>query len=388
MIDKYKVLNNEKIDFTKYGEEEVDKESLKKIIKSKIKYKNNKGKKLIASILVVSFLGAVFLYNDKTFAYIDNFISQIESFLGKDYSEFDKYKFEGNQSITQNGITLNLGDVMIDDRKLILSVSLDYKNFDFKKNKISKKDFMPDIPIITIGDMYFPGQGGSINQRHIKKENKKEFLYTIDLTSIDTDKDGIGETSIEILDKLEKNKNYDLKIKFNNFNIGESKTQRGKLLTKSFGDFEFKTTINTSNIVDDLKIINFSKTINVYENNLNYKLKIDDIRISPVSLKFKVEVLSDEKYKENSNSTPLSNLPLSNLEKAIHLTDLSVQDEKGNELELSGGSTNGNIIYYDFSLKGEEQKIIIIPKVLIPINKNMSEFKSKELDKIEINLIK
>lgn len=365
MIDKYKVLNNEQIKFDKYKEVKTDNEKMKNIMKSKLKSRNKMSKKVIAaSISTLLILGTVALTNDTTWAYIDILTSRIESFLDRGYSEFDKYKFEGNQSIEHNGLVLNLGDVMLDDEQLIISLSMDYTNFDFKKHGINKKDFMPDIPILTIGDISFPGQGGGIIPRDLKSENKKEFLYTVNLNGIDTDGDGIGDTDFDILDNLEKNKDYNLKIQFKDFDIGESKIEKGRLLSKSFGNWEFNTTINSSNISSDLNIVNANKIIDTRE---GFKFKIDKVKISPTSVNIKTELEGDThdiKYLRD-------------------YTDFSIKDERGNR--LFGGSTDSssvNSMHYHFELKGTEKKITIIPAIYLPDTPT----KYLENEKIEIEI--
>lgn len=363
MIDKYKVLNNEKIQFDRYSEVKTDNEKMKNMMKSKLRSRKQINKKLIAaSISATLVLGSVALTNETTWAYIDRLVNHIESFLGKDYSEFDKYKFEGNQSIEKNGLVLNLGDVMLDDRQLIISLSMDYSNFDFKDNGIDKKDFMPDLPIVTIGDMSFPGQGGGIMPRDVKGENKKEFLYTLNLTHIDTDGDGIVDTDFDILNTLEKNKDYDMKIQFKDFDIGESKTEKGLLLSKSFGDWEFNTTLNTSNICSDTKIIEINKVIDISEGDIKRKLKIDDVRISPVSAKIKMDVEGNTSYDTYF---------------------LSVKDENGKTLNSSSSaiSDDEDTVYCDFELNGTEKKIIITPIIY-----SDSKEKYLEDDKIEIEI--
>ncbi|WP_129595703.1 hypothetical protein [Anaerophilus nitritogenes] len=244
---------------------------------------------MVASISATLILGSVALENERTWAYVDRLVNHIEYFLDKDYGVFDKYKFEGSQSLEQDRLILNLGDVMLDDRQLIVSLGIDYSNFDLEKHGFNKKEFKPDIPLITIGDMSFPGQGGAIKQRNVRGEDKKEVLYIVDLTSIDTDGDGLGDTDFELLDKLEKNKDYNMKIKFKDFDIGESKTEAGRWLSKEFGTWEFSTTINSSNISNDMKIIEINKVIDISEGNTTRILKIDDVRISPVSGKIKME---------------------------------------------------------------------------------------------------
>ena len=351
MIDKYKILNNEKIQFDRYAEVKTDNEKMKNIMKSKIKSRKQVNKKLIvASVSAILVLGSVALTNERTWAYINRLVNSIEYFLDKDSGEFDKYKFEGNQSLEKDGLILNLGDVMLDDRQLIVSLGIDYSNFDLEKNGFNKDDFLPDLPLITIGDMSFPGQGGAINQRNVRGEDKKEILYIVNLTSIDTDGDGLVDTDFDILKNLEENKDYNLKIEFKDFDIGESKTEPGMWLSKEFGTWEFNTTLNTSNISNDTEIIEINKAIDINEGNLKCKLKIDDIRISPVSAKVKMDIEGDI-----SDNTYFS---------------LSVTDENGKDLMNldSGISDTENTVYCDFELKGTEEKIVITPVVYIDGN--------------------
>lgn len=361
MIDKYKVLNNEKIQFDKYDEVKTDNEKMKKLMKSKLKSRKQSNKKLmIASISAALILGSVFLTNEKTWAYVDRLVNDIEYFLDKDYGLFDKYKFEGNQSLEQDGLILNLGDVMLDDRQLIVSLGIDYSNFDLEEHGFNKKEFKPGIPLITIGDMSFPGQGGSMTQRDVRGEDKKEVLYTVDLTSIDTDGDGLCDTDLELLDKLEKNKDYNLKIEFRDFDIGESKSEPGRWLSKELGTWEFNTTLNSSNISNDTEIIEINKVIDISEGNTKRILKFDNVRISPISGKVKMNIEGDL-----SHDTYF----------------LSVTDEDGKNL-ISNGSIGDtvNTVYCDFELKGTESKIIITPVVYIDENEKYLEDEVIEIE--------
>lgn len=363
MIDKYKVLNNEKIQFDKYSEVETDNEKMKNLMKSKIKSRKKAHKKLlIASITAALVLGSATLTTQTTWAYINRLVTHIESFLGKDYSEFDKYKFEGNQSIENDGLVLNLGDVMLDDKQLIVSLGIDYSNFDLEKHGFNKKDFKPDLPLITIGDISFPGQGGIIHQRDVRGEDKKELLYIVSLTNIDTDGDGVVDSDFDILNALEKDKDYNIKIQFKDFDIGESKAEKGRWLSKSLGNWDFNTTINTSNISNDVKTIKINKVIDIDEEGIKHKLKIDDIRISPVSAKIKMNL-----EENNSDRTYF----------------LSVKDENGNTLSSDNNamSDDENTVYSNFELNGTEEKIIITP-IIYSNNRE----KILESEKIEIDL--
>ena len=141
-----------------------------------------------------------------------------------------------------------------------------------------------------------------------------------------------------------------MKIKFKDFDIGESKTESSRWLSKELGTWEFNTIINTSNISNDMKVVEINKPIDISEGNIKCKLKIDDIRISPVSAKVKMDIEGD-----TSDNTYFF---------------LSVTDEKGKDLMNldSGISDTENTVYCDFELKGTEEKIVITPVVCIDGN--------------------
>lgn len=374
MIDKYKILNNEKINFDKYIEVETDNETMKNIMKSKIK-KKNKSKKIIASISLLTLVGFVTLSNRNTWGYVENFVSNIETFFNKEYNEFDKYKFEGNKSITKNGLKFNLGDIIIDDKRLILSMSLDYSDFDFKKYKITKKDLMEGLtistPEVTIGDIDFGNVGGSIDYRYVKKEDKIEFLITGDLYSIETDYDTISE--FEILDELEKDKDYNMKIKFKDFFVGSiSNNKELDSILDDIGNFEFNTTINISNILNDLKIIDVNKVFDINENGMKYKMKIDEIRVTPLSINVTTEIITDN---------------INELSKAKDNTPIYVLDENGEMLLGSGGGLNNSRYYHHFfELKGDVKKVTVIPAVLVQREDDERIYDEKELYRIEIEI--
>lgn len=363
MIDKYKLLNNEQIDFNKYSIEKTNNSSMKNIMSKKIhSNKNNSNKTLIASIFIIFLLTSVFFNSDITWAYFNRLVNSIEYFLDRDSGEFNKYKFEGNQSIEHNGLIINLGDVMLDDRQLIISVSIDYSKFDFKKYGFNKKDFIPSIPIIKIGTMSFPTQAGFINQRTIKGQNKKEILYKVDLTQIDTNFDGLSDSDFEILDNLEKNKQYPIKIQFKEFDIGASKTEPGRWLTKEFGKWEFNTILENTNISNDIKIINLNKIITFTDDTANYKLIIDNIRISPISVKIKLET----EKKQFTKSSVFS---------------LKVTDQNNNNLFTRGNANyNSRGMYEEYELNGTERKIIITPIVYSTNTKKYIELKHEKLE--------
>ena len=73
---------------------------MKNIMKSKIKPRKQVNKKLIvASVSATLVLGCIAVTNERALAYINRLVNSIEYFLDRDSGEFDKYKFEGNQSL-------------------------------------------------------------------------------------------------------------------------------------------------------------------------------------------------------------------------------------------------------------------------------------------------
>jgi len=230
-----------------------------------------------------------------------------------------------------------------------MSMSVDYSNFDFAQRRVNKKDLVPSFPTIILDEYTFVGQSNSFEVEKVKGEKKNNILLKVNLSEIDKDGDGISDTPFEILDNLKPDKNYILKVFFNELN-----TFYNGQYDPIIGDWEFTTKINISNIKKDTKVHSINENIIINESVYKGNLNIEEVRISPVSVKVKYNYdLYDE-------------LPI---EKRREPT-IIVKNQDGENL-IDAPGTGGKLknekwyIGAEFNLNGDESKIEVIPVVYI-----------------------
>ncbi|MGL4911266.1 MAG: DUF4179 domain-containing protein [Romboutsia sp.] len=391
MKNKFDIFNDMKIDENEFEEitlSNEEKDKMKKRMKSKIKNKKKVNYKKYIAVAGVPLLiaGSIAMTSETTWAYIEEIGKQIEILLGRKEEEFNVYKVSVNQTIEQDGIKLNLKELMLDDGQIILSMNMDYSNFDYEKLNADEESLMLNICNVSVNDLMYAGIGYSISQEPLKGEKQKNLLIKGDLVDIDTDGDFVGDTPYELLDNIETDKDYKIKIEFNELcyetneineenknNIvgsGEyesvDQSDTGEFNIGSYPlDLQFETTINGANIIKDTKVCKINKKINIKDGNKKGILTIEEARVSPVSVKVKYTFESDD---INEMYEPV----------------LMAKDENGKELlSSSGGTGKGNVVYLksEIDLKGNEKKITIIPKAY-----NGTMYKPMKEESIEINI--
>ncbi len=341
-LDKIKIPDN--------FDSDIDK-AIDKALEDKKKIKLRKRKSLVAGLSGILIVGTIVFSSESTWAYINNITKKIESFLERDENTFDKYKFEGNQTVRSNGLELSLGDIILDDRQLILSISIDYSKLR-GKSKIDVLNLHPSDTTITIDDLVFTGQSNSSESEKVKGKDRVNMLFKTSLLSIDTDGDGYSETPYEILDKIKPGRDYDLTISIGAINRIYTKNMEFKPL---IGNWEFRTKINASNILNDTTVHKANKTVSIDEDVYKGDFTIEEVRVSPISLKVKYKYDLYTKISVNKRRDP----------------GITAIDQDGNELDIlpgTGGQETdpGKVaIGYEFKLTGNETKVKIIPHVYL-----------------------
>ncbi|MGL5713776.1 MAG: DUF4179 domain-containing protein [Paraclostridium sp.] len=330
--------------------------SIDKAIEDKKQIKLRKTRSLVAGLSGVILVGSIVLSSESTWAYIDNMTKKIESFFDREESEFDKYKFEGNQMVSDSGLEITLGEVILDDRQLILSMSVDYSKLR-GKSKIDVLNLSPSDTTIIIDDLVFTGQSNSGEAEKVEGEDRINMLFRTSLLSIDKDGDGYSETPYEILDKIKSDKDYDLTIaikEINRFHIDDYDKYN-----PIEGNWEFKTKINASNILKDTAVYKSNKTVSIDEERYRGDFTIEEVRVSPISLKVKYNYDLYTEVSVNKRRDP----------------GITAIDQDGNELEILPGTGGqeaepGKVaIGYEFKLSGNEESVSIIPRVYVQDDK-------------------
>lgn len=308
-------------------------ESIDKAFRDKNKNKLYNKKKIIAGISGILILGGIIFTSETTWAYIENISRKIEEHFGKQNNELEKYKFDGNLVSEYDGLKYSIGELMLDDRQLIISMSAEYS-----KLKWIFSGVVPEYPIVTIGDYVFNNGAIYWDEEKVKGENKINILYKMTLSSIDLDGDGYSETKFEILDNIDKNKEYDINIKFDK--VGNVKD----------GKWEFNTKFNGENIINNTKVYKVNKKISINQKEYKGELKIEEVRISPFSIKVKYNYDLYDKIPVKDRREP----------------SIVIKDENNNKLELGPGE-GGELIdkrWYmvnEYMLKGNENEINVVP---------------------------
>lgn len=126
----YSLLNEANIDLDEYKKEDfndIEKESLKKNIRKSIKKsrKQNVGKKIIAAAAIIAVLVGMSFGNTGAYAIskINLFSESISSFLGIERN-LEDYNTVVNKSVTDNGVTVKLNEVVLDDNELLISTNI------------------------------------------------------------------------------------------------------------------------------------------------------------------------------------------------------------------------------------------------------------------------
>ncbi len=307
--------------------------SIDKALNDKKKINLHKRKRLIAGIPGLFILGGLIFTSETTWAYIDGISRKIEEHFGKNNNEFEKYKFEGDLVSEYDGLKFSIGELMLDDRQLIISMSAEYS-----KPKWFFKEVVPEYPTVTIGDFIFSGQACYYDTEKVAGEKKINILYKMSLTSIDTDGDGYSDTNFELLDNINKNEEYDLNIRFDKLKSGDE------------GKWEFNSKFNASTIIDNTKVYKVDKKIKIDRKEYKGELVIEEVRISPFSVKVKYNYDLYEKIPVKDRREP----------------GIIIKDENGNRLEFGPGE-GGELVnkrWYignEYLLKGNEKKIEVMP---------------------------
>lgn len=318
--------------------------------------KNRKRKTMVACISGVLILGIIGFNSDTAWAYIEKITKQIESYFGVNDKALDRYTFDSDLVCKDKGLKYTIEEIMLDDRQLIFTMTADYSNY-IRKITLDKNMLTPNNPTIVIDDMVFAGQSYMCDVEKIPGEQKNRIIFKVTLGSIDTDNDGCGDEDVEILDKIKDNEDYNLNIYFNELENGQT------------GDWEFNTIINGTSIKADTKVYKVNKTIKIDENEYKGDFTIEEVRVSPFSVKVKYNY---DLYDEIS------------VQKRREPSTIAL-DENGNEIEIGPGE-GGELknrkwyIVYEYILKGNEDKITILPQSYVNEKQKIYEEGKYEID--------
>lgn len=308
---------------------------------SKNKHKKNYKKIAIASVLCLS-ISTLLLTNEKVWALVSNIGKQIESYLGRGDNEYKGYKEPINQEAEDKGIKLNIYEALLDDGNILLSMNIDYSNFDestLKNSGLLKKQYYLPTATVYMDGKKFVETGGSTINNEIK-ENSQEFLTELNLQRVDTDGDNQADiTDYQILENIDPDKEYDIKIVFDQVGV----QKRGlipKITNSQFefikGNWEFNFKINGKKIMGETKVYNINKEIEIDDENFKALINIKQLRVSPISVKLTYTTKMGKEYEFENRDI-----------------NIELLDQDGDIINAGGGGGgNEEQTYMEWNLEG------------------------------------
>lgn len=265
--------------------------------------------------------------------------------IGSDHGEYEKYSKVINKSVTDNGITLTINEVLCDDSNLMIGYTI--------KSDSNIKN------IIKTGKDIIEMQG--------KDENFQPFKLISSLKVSGKQADSGSDEGGKYLD----NHTY---INSETMNIGNKNLPsvfnvdlNVKNIYKVKGNWSFKFSVSKDEILKNTKVFNSNTTIKYPYGDTN----VEKVRFTPINTSIKTITKYNEEYINSGK-----------LEKEGGEFNWFVFDDKGNEIEEKGLSGNmvGNSTSNDFENEFRFVSIKNIPKYLMVIPYRMN-FNNNECKK-------
>ena len=256
MKNDYELLNETKVDFSKYENIELndlEKKKMKNGLRGKIYIKKKYNRKIIAVASTVLIVGAMTINTTVVRATIGQLGNKLEQFLGiKNNKVYDDYKKVIGSSVKDKDITFTLNEFLIKKGTAIVNVKVDTR--EFKKTKV----------ITIFPNIYIDGEkiskGGSTIYKY-NDDGTYEMLHQIKLKDIDINKD--------------------IKVDIE-YSGGEYK-QNGKE-KGIYGNWTFSINDNGERITQNTKEIDINKVIDLGN---GYIYSIRSIAVSPIDIVLK-----------------------------------------------------------------------------------------------------
>lgn len=282
MKNVHEILNNVVIDFNEYDESklnDIEMKKMRKRVKRKIRSRNEK---ILNKVAVIALLaaGLYFGFNSNILVLADIPIigSVIEDYV-KSNKSLEDYKTIIGKTITDEGISVKLNEVLLDDNRIVLSST-------FSSDKVNWENVLHPFPRVYINGKEVIEGGGGLT----KKIDDSTYTF---FSSIDTNKMELkGDLNIKVVF-------YDIRVK------------NGDTLS---GKWSFYFSANKDKLIAEVKTIPINRKLTL---DSGQEITIESIRISPVSTTLNYTMHNGEKYD----------------------THFIVKDQDGKELQPSSGQT-------------------------------------------------
>lgn len=373
MKDIFELLNDSKIDFDKYEEVELNdsqKEGIFNKAKKRIDFKKNKKIKYkkftaVASIFIVC--SVILFCNKNVLAFakhsMDNFIGLFNS------GQLSKYQSDTSSECASNGVKMTLSDFMLDTDSIYYTVDIDMSNFDYSQIVGDDKSIDTDKINIFVGcpeniklDNYI--FDSSSNSSFRKNENTNENISVVNKleTIINNTNSDIDSDDFDLFDILE-NDTVKIKLNFeeldfhlNTNGLTDKEVNRMPITRENTdivkwnsnysgvikGNWQFETTINISELKNNLEIYNIDKKYEFDHSGHNGYFTVDKLYKNEFYINIRGQIAIDKDKTNEEIYKILLNIGINDLD------DLTV--ERDINLDYSKIFADG-IGYYKYNYK-------------------------------------
>lgn len=374
-----------------------EKDELKNYKATKNRSKRILKKSMIAASISLIIIGALAFTNSDVVAYMEKIGDKIEYFFNYKMDLSD-YKTSVNKSATYKNITVNVNEIMMDGEELLINLDIDDSKLDKEKYGITDNSLLLNTPHITIGDMNFVNTG--LSSETVYHDNgTSSTLITCSLKNLDTDGDGKAEEkNFEILENVDLDKDYNIKISFNTIECMINKNMEDNEVVKVSGDivesedgdyvegfgyisgkWNIKGSINFGKSAEKIKVYKVKEEINIDTEGLVGKINIDEVKITPAKTRIKASLeISENNIDTKSVDDRWLELLLKNKDgEFINGDQAAWYVEKSDEkVEIVAEFAETDI-----------DKLVIVPQLLTFLQTGATSTDTFEDNSIEINLL-
>ncbi|MBU5674909.1 DUF4179 domain-containing protein [Alkaliphilus sp. MSJ-5] len=192
----YDLLNEVEMDLNEYNKEEftdIEKRKIKNIFKKSIRKNTTLYKKYVSTASIGLLVVTLFTTNlgDNVLSYANTLAYDIVSYLGIEKS-LDEYKTVVNQSISKNGLTIQLNEVVLDNDQLVVSATSKYNE------KLENDSISLSSSIYINGERV--NNGGSGSSKQLDDYTVEEVMFHNIKNDIDGDLDYLnGDLNVKVV---------------------------------------------------------------------------------------------------------------------------------------------------------------------------------------------
>ena len=246
MKDKYRILNDVKVNIDEYEEVKFDNnDNIKQRMKKKLRNRKPSYRNAIAVASAV-ILGSSVMLNENVWAHVQSIWYTIDEVFSLKKEEVKDYTYNIDKTVEDKNIKILFKSIMLDDGKLIIDANIDDTKFNpfedltqkqqkdwsvdkwgNKETRVSLGADSTEIYVDGVKRTYFNNSAPNSNDKNDDKTT--DVLIEQSIEAIESDKDEhylekVNENQFP--NNIDINKMYNFKIKINKLHIVESEDRK------------------------------------------------------------------------------------------------------------------------------------------------------------------